>query len=60
MRANIAIACNEIGSLAVHLHRYPEALAASDEALIYLVDGSKRERRDAIATGQRRTKRWAI
>ena len=43
----------------MRLHRYPEARAASQEALIYLV-GSKREHRDTISAGQRLTKRGAI
>ncbi len=47
MRANIAVTYNEIGTLSVRLYRYREALVAYDEALIHLVDGFKREQRDA-------------
>jgi diguanylate cyclase (GGDEF)-like protein len=47
MRANIAITYNEIGTLSVRLNRHKDALAAYEQALLHLVDGSKREQRDA-------------
>jgi diguanylate cyclase (GGDEF)-like protein len=47
MRPNIAITYNEMGTLFVKLKRIDEALASFDNALKLLVDGSRREQRDA-------------
>jgi diguanylate cyclase (GGDEF)-like protein len=47
MRPNIAITYNEMGTLFVRLKRHHEALLAFESALEFLIDGSKREQRDA-------------
>ncbi len=49
MRANIAITFNEMGTVLFRLRRYADALAAHQNALWHLEDGSKREQRDAYA-----------
>ena len=49
MRANIAITFNEMGTVYCHLRRFEDALAAYQNALVYLTEGSKREQCDAYA-----------
>ncbi|MBL0121977.1 MAG: GGDEF domain-containing protein [Betaproteobacteria bacterium] len=49
MRANVAITFNELGTVYCRLKRFGDALAAFQNALVYLVDGSKREQCDAYA-----------
>ena len=49
MRANIAVTFNEMGAIYCRLKRFEDALAAFQNALVYLADGSKREQCDAYA-----------
>jgi diguanylate cyclase (GGDEF)-like protein len=49
MRANVAITFNELGTVYCRLKRFKDALVAFQNALVYLVDGSKREQCDAYA-----------